>query len=29
MGTDGVTYEFADGPPCRTEYELVAADHAP
>jgi uncharacterized protein with NRDE domain len=23
MGTDGVTYEFADGPPCRTPFERV------
>jgi len=26
VGTDGVTYQFADGPPCRTDYRPVEAD---
>jgi len=25
IGTDGVTYEYADGPPCETEFERVTA----
>jgi len=29
IGGERTSYWYADGPPCRTEYELVAADHAP
>lgn len=26
VGTDGVTYEYADGPPCTTAYDVIDAD---
>lgn len=26
MGTERITYQYADGPPCETEFEPVAAD---